>query len=240
MTAESCIVLPVRLQPPPPRRAAALPDMLPTTMPGDPAPGRRVFVHHRAPAWQARGQHGGTPGTIRAMQANDRTAPAEATDDGWCGRRTGPGPASKWNTPMDPRTGALQAKVAQAMADHVDDDWERIFINYEMKRSGEGRLVDYMLFYIKSTPDGDFELVSLPSASDAINDAFIALADTMARDGERWGSCDFLVDADGRYRFSFSYDPPKRIEGVLDHSSYGRFDEYLDQYRAERAAGAAG
>ena len=141
---------------------------------------------------------------------------------------------------MNPRIATLQGNLVQAMAEHIDDDWERIFINYEMKQSGEGYLVDYILFYIKVTPDGDFEEVSLPSASEAINGAFIALADAMATDGDRWGSCDVFVDADGQYRLTFSYDPPKRIEGVLDHSSSDRFDDYLDQYRAERAAMAAG
>ena len=141
---------------------------------------------------------------------------------------------------MNPSIAALQARVAQAVTDRIEDDWERIFVNYEMKLTDEGRVVDYVIFYIRALEGGEFEKISVRGGSDAIDDAFIALADTMARDGERWGSCDFLVDADGRYKFNFSYEPPKRIEGVLDHSSYGRFREYLDQYRAERAAGTAG
>ena len=141
---------------------------------------------------------------------------------------------------MNSSMAGLQARVAQAVADRIEDDWERIFVNYEMRLTDEGRLVDYVLFYIKALEGGELEKVSVRGGSDAIDDAYIALADAMARDGERWGSCDFTLDADGRFNFRFSYDPPKRLDGVLDHSSYGRFREYLDQYRAERAAKAAG
>ena len=141
---------------------------------------------------------------------------------------------------MNPRLALLQAKLAQAVADRIDDTWERIFVNYEMKLTDEGRLVDYIIFYIKVRPDGELEKVSVRGGSEAINDAYIALADAMAQDGERWGSCDFALDAGGKYKFKFSYDPPKRLDGVLDHSSYGRFRDYLEQYRAERAAGLSG
>lgn len=133
----------------------------------------------------------------------------------------------------------LQENVVNALIAYVDDDWERIVMNYESQLANEGRVVDYILFYIKATQDGDYEEVSFPSASDAINDAFIELADTMARDGERWGSCDVVVEADGQYDFRFSYDPPERITGRFD-ASFARFNSYLDQYRAERAAKAAG
>ena len=144
------------------------------------------------------------------------------------------------STALESSTIELQAEVAHAVADRIVDDWERIFVNYEMRRTDEGRLVDYILFYIKVGVDGELEKISVRGGSDAIDDAYIALADAMARDGEPWGSCDFTLDADGRTEFRFFYEAPKRLDGVLDHSSYGRFRNYLDQYRVERAAKAAG
>lgn len=50
--------------------------------------------------------------------------------------------------------------------------------------------------------------------------------------GTRWGTCDLVVDQPGK--FSFSYDPPKRINGMFDDDSMGRFDRYLETYEAER------
>ena len=135
---------------------------------------------------------------------------------------------------MSATTRILQENLVDALIAFIDDDWERIVMNYESQLADQGRVVDYILFYIKATPDGDYEDVSFPRASDEINDAFIELADTIAREGERWGSCDVVVDADGRYDLSFCYDPPDRITGRLD--AFRRFDSY----RAERAARAAG
>jgi hypothetical protein len=43
------------------------------------------------------------------------------------------------------------------------------------------------------------------------------------------------VDQQGKFRFSFSCDPPKRINGIYDDDSMGRFNRYLETYEAERA-----
>jgi hypothetical protein len=45
-----------------------------------------------------------------------------------------------------------------------------------------------------------------------------------------------VEDRPGKFRFSFSYDPPKRISGIYDDDSMGRFDRYLETYEAERAS----
>jgi hypothetical protein len=44
------------------------------------------------------------------------------------------------------------------------------------------------------------------------------------------------VDQPGKFGFSFSYDPPKRMNGVFDDESMGRFDRYLESYKAERGS----
>jgi hypothetical protein len=53
--------------------------------------------------------------------------------------------------------------------------------------------------------------------------------------GTRWGTCDLVVDQPGEFRFSFSYDPPKRINGIFDDDSMDRFTYYLERYEAERS-----
>ena len=59
------------------------------------------------------------------------------------------------------------------------------------------------------------------------------MADTS---GQTWSSCELIIDASGHYNFSFSYGPPKRINGILDEESYDRYNNYLDIYKAELAA----
>jgi len=54
-------------------------------------------------------------------------------------------------------------------------------------------------------------------------------------EGRGWGTSDLVVDQPG-FRFNFSHDPPKRINGVFDEEPMGRFDRYLETYRTERAA----
>jgi hypothetical protein len=61
--------------------------------------------------------------------------------------------------------------------------------------------------------------------------------DAMRRaNGEPWGTCDLVVDQPGHFNFSFSYGPPKRINGVFDEVSVGRFGHYLETYKADRDA----
>ncbi len=136
---------------------------------------------------------------------------------------------------MTPKTAAMQEAAAQAVIAMIDDCWERIVVNYEMDRTPEGRVVDTVIFYITAEPDGSLRKTSVRVASDGMDDCFIELADTMAREGEMWGSCDLVVDSNGEYSFKFDYAPPRRINGIFDHASMGRFANYLDTYRAERA-----
>jgi hypothetical protein len=50
----------------------------------------------------------------------------------------------------------------------------------------------------------------------------------------RWRT-DLVVDKSGEFRSKFSYDPPKRMNAVFDDDSLGRFNRYLETYKAERA-----
>ena len=54
---------------------------------------------------------------------------------------------------------------------------------------------------------------------------------------ESVGGPAIVVDQPGKFKLSFSYDPPKRINGVFDDDSMGRFDRYLETYEAERKHG---
>ena len=128
----------------------------------------------------------------------------------------------------------LQKKIVSALAHSIDGAWERIMVNYEMQEEDGGLTEDRRGFYIVLDGAGGYRKVGLVFDS-AVKDLFRALRETMqSSEGQGWGTCDLVIDQPGRFRFNFSYDPPKRINGVFDDESMGRFDRYLDAYKAER------
>ena len=44
-----------------------------------------------------------------------------------------------------------------------------------------------------------------------------------------------MIEADGRFKFDYSYDPPKRLNEIRDQQSYHRLDHYAAEYAARRA-----
>lgn len=129
----------------------------------------------------------------------------------------------------------LQKKIVVALARGVDDAWERIVVNYEMQEEDGGVTEDRRGFYIASDGSGGFRKASLIFDA-TVKTLFRDLREEMRRtEGQGWGTCDLVVDQPGKFRFNFSYAPPKRINGVFDDDSMGRFDHYLETYKAERA-----
>lgn len=128
----------------------------------------------------------------------------------------------------------LQKKIVVALARSVSEPWERIVVNYEMQEEDGGLTEDRRGFSIATDGAGGYRKATLTFDATA-KDLFRALQQEMQRsEGKGWGTCDLVVDQPGRFRFNFSYDPPKRINGVFDEESMGRFDRYLETYAAER------
>ena len=50
------------------------------------------------------------------------------------------------------------------------------------------------------------------------------------RDGEKWSTCELIIEHTGEYRFNFSYGVPKRLNGIFDEESYDRFRNYAHKY----------
>ena len=114
--------------------------------------------------------------------------------------------------------------------------WERIVVNYETTFE-DGPDSDYCFFYVARSDAGDLEIDDDLPLTNAVEDMFFELNDALfASTKSRWGICDLIINSDGHYDFSFDYGPAKRLNGVLDDSSLGRFDNYLESYKAELAA----
>ena len=132
----------------------------------------------------------------------------------------------------------LQDQIAQGLVDAMPEPWERIVVNLEMEKTAEGRVLDYQYFYIAPSTDGDFKSESDIRLPEEVRKQFIALNDAIFESaGDRWGICDLIIDnSTGKYDFEYKYEPPKRLNDIFDDSSMGRFNDYLDTFRAERAA----
>jgi len=137
---------------------------------------------------------------------------------------------------MNPQTLELQKQIAQGMARSMTEPWERIVVNFETAMMPDGRDVNYIFFYISSSGNDDFKETSVQLLPEDVTRFFVELNDAMVESkGDRWGTCDFILDSSGKFDFKFDYGPPRRLNSVFDDTSMDRFDRHLDEYRAERA-----
>ena len=129
-----------------------------------------------------------------------------------------------------------QKHIVVDLAQFISEDWRRIVLSYEVGDGPDLLEQDTMLSYITGPLD-NLKKVSLTGLPDKVRQAVFELSKMMADvSGRTWSSCELIIDASGHYNFSFSYDPPKRINGIYDEQSYGRYNNYLDIYKAEIAA----
>jgi hypothetical protein len=129
----------------------------------------------------------------------------------------------------------LQKAIVTTLIRDITGGWERIVVNYEMQEEDGGLVEDRLGFYISQDAKQALTMNDL-AFGPGLKELFRRLNEEMQRtEGARWGTCDLVVDQPGKFRFGFSYDPPKRINGVFDDDSMDRFDHYLETYKAERS-----
>ncbi len=134
---------------------------------------------------------------------------------------------------MDMATLTAQAEVVRAFAQLAPDPWEQIVVNLELEEDEVGYRTDCLAFAVVPDDGGYVEReVSLDRPG---HHTVFALRKAMSARGELWHSFDLVIEADGHYDLEFSYDPPKRLNGILDQQSYHRFDHYAEEFAARRA-----
>ena len=141
---------------------------------------------------------------------------------------------------MNAHTLELQKSVVVAVAQAIPSAWERVIANYEVEDRADGRVENLIVVYVQSNGT---ELIAkgLEDAPSTVEKAFSALHEDSAPSADaRWTTSEIVIDADRGYRFTFSFDPPKRINGVFDHDSLDKFDAYADIYRNEKEINTAG
>ena len=130
----------------------------------------------------------------------------------------------------------IQEDIVRSIVGIMPHPWKRIVLNYEIDDEEE-KNSDAYFFHVVQDASGELAKDSDLSLPDEVEDRLFELQDAMsAHNGDRWGICDLVIEEDGRYDFAFDYGRAKRINGVMDESSYDRFKNYLATYEAELAS----
>jgi hypothetical protein len=120
----------------------------------------------------------------------------------------------------------VQNEAVQCLANGVSEKWDYLLVNCERAEfDGEQRYHGLAMAFVKDK--GKWKSNSI-IVSHKCYSLLLKLSQLMSMDGSNpWGSCTVEVDSSGKYRFSFSYDPPRRIYGVIDDDTL--FNEYTPQ-----------
>lgn len=121
----------------------------------------------------------------------------------------------------------LQDEIVQMIAAKASGNWLEIVVNYEI--DGEQGVSDSVAFFIC---DNDGEIVAQDIDFEfEEDDLFTELRVLYGAVQQVWSTLDFRLFSDGEFEFDFSYDPPKRINGIYDEESHLRFANYAANYR---------
>lgn len=130
---------------------------------------------------------------------------------------------------------ALYEETVNAVADSVDDAWEHIIVNYELRHRSRSTEEDSVSLYVRKV-SGDYQLENF-ELSESAEKGFHKISDAMhEQKGSRWGASTLTIEKNGTYNFDFSYEPPKRLAGIYDKDSFDFYNNYLDHYLKESAA----
>lgn len=142
-----------------------------------------------------------------------------------------PSPGTPQSAGLDEQQELIQT-IVQRFAAIAPDGWARLAGNWEAYRDDDGRLtLNYITVAIVN--GGHEWLYGQVGYDHVLYDAVIELNERMAGGDEqrRWTVFDLEVDADPpEFRVDFGYGTPKRVNGIDDHESIGRFRDYLQTW----------
>ena len=108
----------------------------------------------------------------------------------------------------------IQNTLVQIFVTKITVGWDFAFLSYEWEGDYKGWEVTNSLALVFRKIDSGWarESISPRTGETTFPDEMHELAVGMAgKDGQLWKSFILEVDKTGKYRFEFSYDPPRRI-----------------------------
>lgn len=106
----------------------------------------------------------------------------------------------------------LQNRIVRTMASGIAGVWDAAVVSVEIETSDEDQCVNCLALSFEFQ-QGAWERTSFSVPHDCY-DLFVALRDSS--DGPQWVSCLLEFDAKGKYKFSYSFAPAKRLNWIRD------------------------
>lgn len=118
----------------------------------------------------------------------------------------------------------LQSKAVTCFARSITGAWDYLVVDFEVDFvDGQRRQSTVAIAFVKK---GDSWVRNSFISSFACREVLFELGEAMASDGKpSWKRCTFEAASNGQYRFSFSYDPPRRLSGVSNEET--RMETYV-------------
>jgi hypothetical protein len=108
----------------------------------------------------------------------------------------------------------LQNRVVLGVANSVGVKWDYLLVNFE-REVVDNEPTEDCLAIMFTRDNGNWKRQSFQIHLQCY-DLFLQLCEKMSKEEiGKWGSCTLELNSGGRFRFSFSYEPPKRLNGDL-------------------------
>lgn len=109
----------------------------------------------------------------------------------------------------------LQDKAVYCFAQAVKEEWHHLVVSFEIEDIDGESTQDTLALSFRDE-EGQWKRSSFSAPRECcklLADLSVAMTN---EEGRTWGSCTLQVDSSGKYRYSFSHEPPKRLNGVFD------------------------
>jgi hypothetical protein len=107
----------------------------------------------------------------------------------------------------------MQNQIVVSSAGAIQDKWDAAVVNMEIDEiEGELKQNCICLFFKNRQDKCVRDSFLLPHEC---YELFISLREATANP-DKWTICNLEIAADGVYEYQYSYDPPKRLNGVYD------------------------
>jgi hypothetical protein len=108
----------------------------------------------------------------------------------------------------------LQDKIVRCFASSLDVRWDYVLIDFE--RIDDGDVISHICEMVFQREGAAWNRVSVIAPTEG-HQLLYDLANLMSEGGKQaWSSCILELDAGGGYRFSFSHEPNRRLNGDLN------------------------
>ncbi|MBX2840112.1 MAG: DUF600 family protein [Gammaproteobacteria bacterium] len=133
----------------------------------------------------------------------------------------------------NPETITLNTNVVKEVAKSVSEPWERIVVHYEVLDSNDNLVQNELTIIVQKGVDNKHSVTNFV-LSDQAKAALLKLRDkNTSESGDKWNTCVLIIDPPGKFKFDFSYDAPKILNGILDED-YKFYSKYLPHYLEEK------